>query len=306
MERPAAVILGGLTPRPPSPTELSDQAWDVSTPLVPEATPGGHPAAHPTRELLHGLCSRPRRGCARRLLPHDLPPWRTVDEAWWPWRQDGRWPLLQARLRGDGRGAAGTGGAAALRRTPGQGRPRHRRGETCGLLLAVVGTAASGHEREGAQTVLAVLRPQVCRRRRRWAEPASAGTLVAWVQGVRPQRPVPREMGPRPQSTHGVPVLPQRGVVERPLGWCNRDRRGSAAAEDLPETRETRIRAARLHGLARRLARMAPDETRSEPRDHLPARNAGARPAGVRAYIHMLKTRVMALEATTQWVRDQV
>jgi hypothetical protein len=60
MERPAAVILGGLTPRPPSPTALSDQAWDVSTPLVPEATPGGHPAAYPTRELLHGLCSRPR------------------------------------------------------------------------------------------------------------------------------------------------------------------------------------------------------------------------------------------------------
>ena len=30
------------------------------------------------------------------------------------------------------------------------------------------------------------------------------------------------------------------------------------------------------------------------------------RPAGVRAYIHMLKTRVVPLEATTQWVRDQV
>jgi hypothetical protein len=56
-----------------------------------------------------------------------------------------------------------TGGAAAVRRPPGQGRPRHRRGEACGLLLAVVGTAASGPERAGAPPVLAVLRPQGCR-----------------------------------------------------------------------------------------------------------------------------------------------
>ena len=32
----------------------------------------------PRRELLNVMLDRLRAGCAWRLLPHDLPPWKTV------------------------------------------------------------------------------------------------------------------------------------------------------------------------------------------------------------------------------------
>jgi putative transposase len=63
-----------MTPRTPSPTALSDNDWDVITPLVPAAKPGGRPEKYPTRELLDALFYILRGGCAWRLLPPDFPP----------------------------------------------------------------------------------------------------------------------------------------------------------------------------------------------------------------------------------------
>jgi transposase len=56
-------------------TDLSDEEWEILQPLVPEATPGGRPRVHQTRELLEAIFYVVRGGCAWRLLPHDFPPW---------------------------------------------------------------------------------------------------------------------------------------------------------------------------------------------------------------------------------------
>ena len=48
-----------------------------------------------------------RSGCAWRLLPHDLPPWRIVYYYFWQWRKDGTWQVMHDLLRGDVRVAAG-------------------------------------------------------------------------------------------------------------------------------------------------------------------------------------------------------
>jgi putative transposase len=96
-----------MDPRQPSPTDLTENAWDLMKHLGPAAKPGGRPEAYPQREMLHGLFSLLRTGCAWRMLPHDLPPWRTVSDYFWPWRQDGTWAVRHDLLRGDVRGAAG-------------------------------------------------------------------------------------------------------------------------------------------------------------------------------------------------------
>jgi transposase len=55
------------------PTYLSDEEWTILQPLVPEATPGGRPSVHQTRELLDAIFYVVRGGCAWPLLPHDFP-----------------------------------------------------------------------------------------------------------------------------------------------------------------------------------------------------------------------------------------
>jgi len=93
--------------RHPYPTDLSAKAWALIQPLVPDARPGGRPEKDPKREILQGIFSIPRGGCAWRLLPHAFPPWQVVYHAFWLGRQDGTWQLMHDRLRGDVRGAAG-------------------------------------------------------------------------------------------------------------------------------------------------------------------------------------------------------
>jgi hypothetical protein len=72
-----------------------------------------------------------------------------------------------------------------------------------------------------------------------------------------PQRPVHPEIVQRSRAAQGFTVLPKRWIVERTLGWCNRSRRLSKDDEFLPETRGTMIRAAMVHIMVRRLARIA-------------------------------------------------
>jgi putative transposase len=40
-----------------------------------------------------------RTGCAWRLLPHDLPPWKTVYYYFRLWRLDGTWEGIHSALR---------------------------------------------------------------------------------------------------------------------------------------------------------------------------------------------------------------
>jgi putative transposase len=96
-----------MTTRPPYPTDLSDKEWALIQHLVPEAKPGGRPEEYPKREILNGIFSLLRRGCSWRMLPHDLPPWRTVYYYFWQWRKNGIWQMMHDLLRGDVRAAAG-------------------------------------------------------------------------------------------------------------------------------------------------------------------------------------------------------
>jgi transposase len=125
------------------------------------------------------------------------------------------------------------------------------------LILAVVVTAASVQDRDGAQHVLAVLRHKYSRLRVIWADQAYAGQLVAWVKALRAHRPVRLDIVKRSATAQGFVVSPKRWIVERTLGWFNRYRRLSKDDELLPQTSEAVIQVVMIHLMIRRLARIA-------------------------------------------------
>jgi putative transposase len=124
------------------------------------------------------------------------------------------------------------------------------------LLLTVVVTAASLQDRDGATSLLDVLRHRFSRLRVIWADQAYAGDLIAWVWALRPWRKVRLAIVKRPEGTKGFLLLPKRWIVERTFAWLARYRRLSKDYEYLTRTSEAMIQVAMIHLMVRRLARL--------------------------------------------------
>jgi putative transposase len=122
----------------------------------------------------------------------------------------------------------------------------------------VVVTAANDQDRDGAMSLLAILRHQCSRMRLSWADQAYSGDLVTWLWGLRPWRKVRLEIVKRPEGTKGFLLLPRRWIVERTFAWLGRYRRLSKDDEYLTRTSETMIRVAMIHLMVRHLARIEP------------------------------------------------
>jgi transposase len=87
--------------RQPYPSDLTHAEWSQVRRFIPAPKPGGRPAKHDRREIVHARLSLNRTGCPWRALPHDFPPWGTV-----PWyfrigQKDGTFDRLLAERRGD-------------------------------------------------------------------------------------------------------------------------------------------------------------------------------------------------------------
>jgi transposase len=93
--------------RPRYDTDLTDREWAVLEPFVPAVKGGGRPADHARREIMNALIYICRTGWQWRLLPHDLPHWKTVYTYFRLWRLDGTWPRIHDQLREKVRRAAG-------------------------------------------------------------------------------------------------------------------------------------------------------------------------------------------------------
>jgi transposase len=79
-------------------TDLSDLEWQILEPLLPPAKVGGRHRKYPMREIINALQYVLRGGSAWRLLPHDLPHWRTVYEYFRCWKKDGTWVRIHDHL----------------------------------------------------------------------------------------------------------------------------------------------------------------------------------------------------------------
>jgi putative transposase len=157
------------------PSDLTDAQWTLLEPWIPPPRAGGRPRKTNMREVVNAIFDRTREGCTWRALPHDFPPWKTVYNYFEDWQRDGTWDQFLTALRMRVRRAAGrdpdprvacldspsaktAGGGEEVGTAGGKkvrGRKRPIVGDTLGLLLAVVVTAANVDDARGAELLFA-------------------------------------------------------------------------------------------------------------------------------------------------------
>ncbi len=81
------------------PTDMTDGEWEVVQALLPPASKRGRPREVDLREIINALLYMVRSGCAWRSLPHDFPPWSTVQYYFRKWSGTGDWERIHSRLR---------------------------------------------------------------------------------------------------------------------------------------------------------------------------------------------------------------
>ena len=89
------------------PTDLTEAEWQRIAPLLPRTRAFGRPRKYTKREILNALFYVVRSGCSWRMLPHDLPHWKSVYHYFRTWRDDGTLQRIHDALRRDLRQARG-------------------------------------------------------------------------------------------------------------------------------------------------------------------------------------------------------
>jgi len=254
------------------PSDLTDSQWDIIQEMIPAAKSGGRPRSLDMRQVINAILYVTVGGIQWRMLPKEYPNWQSVYTYFRNWRRDGIWQRIHDTLRAKVRRRAGrhkhatagcldsqsvkTTSFAGVRGYDAgkkiNGSKRHILVDTMGLLLAVVVTAASVQDRDGARLLLARLGGACKKLRLIWVDGGYRGQLLAWVADhCRFQLQVVL----RSDDHKGFVVLPKRWVVERTLAWLNHHRRLNKDYERLASTSETFVYIAMIRLMLRRLAR---------------------------------------------------
>jgi len=261
-----------------SSSSLTDAQWAVLEPLLPPpgntAGRGGRPEKHCRRLILDAILYVVRGGIAWRQLPVEFPPASTVHGIFVRWVRTGARRCVHDALRDRLRVRAGRdrcpaaavidsqtvpaadtvarthSGWDGAKRTSGV--KRHIAVDVCGLLLAVVVTAASIQDRDAAHRLLAALRASFSSIRLIWADGGYPGRLLGWAKRVLALRV---EIIKRLPGRTGFHVRPRVRVVERTFGWIIKHRRCVRAYETRPDHHEAVIHIAMISVMTRRLAR---------------------------------------------------
>lgn len=258
------------------PTDLTDEQWKLISSLLPASKRGGRPRKVDLRAILNAIFYIVVAGCAWRMLPKDLPKWKTVYHYFRAWRLDGTWEQIHSqfvqweRVAQDHEpvpSATSMDSQSVKTATPAaisvgfdggkkiKGRKRHLMVDTLGLVMMVVVTAANISDQKGARLIferLAALPQRIQRLVRIWVDGTYEGVdFMKWTMDT--YRWILQTVK-RSDDAKGFVLLPKRWVVERTWGWLNWSRRLSKDYEVLPETSETFIYIAMIRIMIRRLA----------------------------------------------------
>lgn len=80
------------------PSDLTDEEWAITAPLIPPAKRGGNKRTVNLREVVNGLMYVLSTGCQWRAIPKDLPPRSTVNHYFCRWDDDGTLDRLHHAL----------------------------------------------------------------------------------------------------------------------------------------------------------------------------------------------------------------
>jgi transposase len=135
------------------------------------------------------------------------------------------------------------------------GRKRHLIVDTLGLLLVVMVTSATVHDRPGGRTILQRLAARFPSVALVWADGGYANKIDSGLLGwAKEKLGLLVEIVKRNDDITGFQVLPRRWVVERTFGWLIRNRRLARDYERLTANSEAMIKVAMIRLMATRLA----------------------------------------------------
>ena len=251
------------------PTDLTDAAWALVSPLLPPARTGGRRRTTDLRAVLDAIFYLLRTGCQWRLLPRDFPAWGTVYHYFRTWKNSGVWTGVQRGIYEQVRAEAGRAECPSVVIMDGQsvktterggvrgfdghkrvkGRKRHILVDTLGFPIANRVEPANISDRRAGALLLGGLAPLFPRIQTVIADAGHESKKLA--------RELFRDNGWKLQIVNrrerAFRITGLTWIVERTFAWLGRNRRLSKDYEYAVQTSETMIDVAAIRLMLNRL-----------------------------------------------------